>query len=103
MTCHYLIEEGSTMLCRHCDRNPVTRSRGLCGSCFYSPGVRERYPPLLRGGHGMGRKRLPCEPTDALPGTPEKIRVLMDRAARGQELFHDEDAEHCAAPLAMVG
>jgi hypothetical protein len=93
------------MLCQHCDRNPVTRSRGLCWSCFYSPGVRERYPPTLHTRHGLGRarKRLPCEPTDALPGSPEKIRVLMERAARGQELFHEEDAELCMAPLALVG
>ena len=92
------------MLCRHCDRNPVSRSRGLCWSCFYRPGVRERYPPVVaKSGHGRGRKRLPCDPTDASPGSPEKIRVLMDRAARGQELFHAEDAEVWAAPLALVG
>lgn len=93
------------MLCRHCDRNRVTRSRGLCWSCFYHPGVRERYPPdpKRRCGLGMGRKRLPCEPTHALPGSPEKIRVLMERAARGQELFHEHDAELWTAPLALVG
>jgi hypothetical protein len=51
----------------------------------------------------MGRKRLPCEPTDATPGSPEKIRVLMDRAARGQELFHERDADLWAMSLALVG
>ncbi len=92
------------MLCRHCDRNQVSRPRGLCWSCFYSPGVRERYPPAgSNRGPGIGRKRLPCEPTYAPPGSPEKIRVLMDRAARGQELFHMEDADVWAAPLALVG
>jgi hypothetical protein len=92
-------------LCRHCDRNPVNRSRGLCWSCFYTPGVRERYPPVAHGkrGLGMSRKRLLCEPTEAIPGTPEKIRVLMDRAARGLELFHEQDADLWAAPLALVG
>lgn len=93
------------MLCRHCDRNIATRSRGLCWSCYYSPGVRERYPPTERShrGLGTGRRRLPCEPTDAIPGTPEKIRVLMDRAARGQELFHDDDALLVAPVLEMAG
>ena len=92
------------MLCRHCDRNPARRSRGLCWSCFYSPGVRERYPPATTpSGLGRGRKRLPCEPTDASPGSPEKIRVLMDRAARGLELFHEDDAEVWSEPLALVG
>ena len=93
------------MLCRHCDRNPVSRSRGLCWSCFYTPGVRERYPPddNNKRGLGMGRKRLPCEPTGAVPGSPEKIRVLMNRAACGQELFHEQDADVWAGTLAMVG
>jgi hypothetical protein len=93
------------MLCRNCDRNQVTRSRGLCWSCFYAPGVRERYPPAdkRRCGLGTGRKRMPCAPTDAIPGSPEKIRVLMDRAARGQELFHEHDADAWAAALALVG
>ena len=93
------------MLCRHCDRNPVNRPRGLCWSCFYSPGVRERYPPAASANRGLGKgcKRLPCDPTGAVPGSPEKIRVLMDRAARGEELFHEEDADVWAAPLALVG
>ena len=93
------------MLCRHCDRNPVTRSRGLCWSCFYSPGVRERYPPdsKTNRGLGMSRKRLACKPTDAIPGSPEKIRVLMERVARGEELFHEDDADLWLAPLALVG
>lgn len=92
------------MLCQHCDRNPVQRSRGLCWSCFYSPGVRERYPPGHRYRRGIGttRKRLPCEPTDAIPGTPEKIRVLMERVARGEELFHEEDASLYSLPLAIA-
>jgi hypothetical protein len=33
------------------------------------------------------------EPTDALPGTEEKVRVLMARAAAGQRLFHEGDAK----------
>jgi hypothetical protein len=31
------------------------------------------------------------EPTDALPGSPEKIAVLMARAAAGLSLFHKDD------------
>ena len=32
-----------------------------------------------------------CKPTEFMPGTPEKIAVLQDRARRGEELFHDDD------------
>lgn len=31
------------------------------------------------------------EPTDAPPGSPRKIRVLMERAARRESLFHPGD------------
>ncbi len=32
-----------------------------------------------------------CEPTTALPGTPEKIVVMSDRLRRGQPLWHPDD------------
>ena len=34
---------------------------------------------------------LPGEPTDALPGTEKKIRVMAERAARREQLFHPQD------------
>lgn len=37
--------------------------------------------------------RLPCQPTDALPGTDEKFAVLCQRAENNQELFHPNDAK----------
>jgi hypothetical protein len=33
----------------------------------------------------------PGEPTDAAPGSPRKIRVLTERAARREPLFHPQD------------
>lgn len=35
--------------------------------------------------------RKPCKPTTAYPGTPEKFRVLCERFAAGEELWHDDD------------
>lgn len=31
------------------------------------------------------------KPTDAMPGTWEKISILRDRIERGEELWHDRD------------
>ena len=31
-------------VCRNCNRGPVNRPRGLCWSCYYTPGVRDQYP-----------------------------------------------------------
>jgi hypothetical protein len=33
----------------------------------------------------------PGEPTNAPPGSPRKIRILMERAARREPLFHPQD------------
>ena len=32
------------MICRHCQKSKVNRPRGLCWSCYYTPGVKEQYP-----------------------------------------------------------
>lgn len=41
--------------------------------------------PLFRTG------TLPRDPTQALPGTEEKVRVMIGRAARREQLFHPLD------------
>ena len=84
------------MLCRHCQRVKSNRPRGLCWSCYYSPGVRERYPSTSKfAQRGVsdfnGRAPLPV-PTRALPGTPEKVIVMEERARMGQALWHPLDA-----------
>jgi len=84
------------MTCRHCRRVPSSRPRGLCWSCYYSPGVRELYPSTSKfARRGVsdfcGKARLP-EPTTALPGTPEKVAVLEERARLGLALWHPLDA-----------
>jgi ribosomal protein L37E len=91
-----VIEEVA-MLCRHCGRVRVNRPRGLCWSCYYTPGIRERYPSYSkfarRGlGIGGGHPPLPPTPTSARPGTPEKVRVMEQRARNHQSLWHPDDA-----------
>jgi hypothetical protein len=90
------------MLCRHCERVKSNRPRGLCWSCYYTPGVRELYPSTSkfarRGVQDFnGKARMP-EPTRALPGTPEKVTVLEERARLGQCLWHPLDARLEDAP-----
>jgi len=83
-------------ICRHCSKANVTRPRGLCWVCYYTPGVRVMFPSPSkfhrRGpGHDGSPSALPS-PTDALPGTAEKIRVIAERLRDHQELHHPFDA-----------
>jgi hypothetical protein len=85
------------MMCRHCGRTPANRPRGLCWTCYYTPGVRQQYPSTSkfarRGIHDFnGRVELPRTPTRAMPGTEEKIAVLEERARLGLCLWHPKDA-----------
>lgn len=88
--------------CRHCGHPKVTRPRGLCWTCYHQPGIRAEYASeskyARRGVRDQsGAKKTP-EPTDALPGTAEKVAVLRQRAARGEQLWHPLDRTN--GPLA---
>jgi hypothetical protein len=39
-----------------------------------------------------GKGKLPSSPTGALPGSPEKVAILAERARLGQSLWHPDDA-----------
>ena len=85
------------MMCRHCQRVRSNRPRGLCWSCYYTPGLREKYPStskFARRGVGdfNGRTATAARPTDAVPGTAEKVAVLEERARLGLSLWHPHDA-----------
>jgi hypothetical protein len=85
------------MICRHCHQSKVNRPRGLCWSCYYSPGVREKYPSTSkfarRGvGNFSGAAPAPPCPTAALPGSAEKVAVLEERARMKLSLWHPDDA-----------
>jgi len=94
------------------------KNRGLCRQCYYNPAVdRARFAPVDPRGNRFfadkerddgvpdfaGPAPFP-QPTDALPGTPEKVAVLIARAERGEALFHPLDAGSRPAELgALVG
>ena len=87
------------ILCIHCGKKKLNRPRGLCWTCYYAPGVKELYPPTSKyARRGVGGDNssspLPAEPTDAMPGSEEKIAVLLARAERGESLFHPGDVRH---------
>lgn len=94
-------------ICRHCSKCKVNRPRGLCWSCYYTPGVKELYPSTskyARRGEGNfnGNAPLAPEPTTAAPGTPEKMTVLEERARLKQALWHPLDAQYAGDPTPLA-
>lgn len=90
-------------ICRHCSKSKVNRPRGLCWSCYYTPGVKEKFPPtskFARRGEGnfTGNAPLAPNPTTAAPGSMEKLEVLAERVRNRQALFHPADAEFAGDP-----
>jgi hypothetical protein len=91
--------------CRHCRVRPGSRPRGLCWVCYLEPDTRASYFSLSKfGGYdsrpgdkeAVGNFRGPGKPTasatSALPGTPEKVAVLAQRAQDREILWHPGDA-----------
>lgn len=92
----------SEVRCRKCGHDKVNRPRGLCWNCYYTPGVKDQLPSTskyARRGLGNGRYAVPLPtPTTAVPGTPEKLAVLEDRAKAGESIFHPADARYAGDP-----
>ena len=85
-------------MCCRCSEKRANRPRGLCWNCYYTPGVKELYPSTSkyarRGvGNFTGNAPLAPFPTSALPGTPEKMAVMAERAKNRQSIFHPSDAQ----------
>lgn len=87
------------MICRHCCKHRVNRPRGLCWSCYYTPGVTLLYPSTSKyAKRGVAsdcnsQSDQPNHPTDALPGTEDKLAIMEERARRGYSVFHPDDAK----------
>lgn len=82
------------MLCQHCQTNNINRPRGLCWTCYYTPGVREQYRTGKFARSEIGNHNNNIEPTDfchANPGSAEKLAVMCGRAERGENLFHPDE------------
>lgn len=71
--------------CQMCPE-PVYGNNRCCRTC------KRRTPRRRRRAEAVHFALLPVHPTNAMPGTFEKIAVLAERAARRQELFHPGDA-----------
>ena len=80
-------------ICAHCEQCPVSRPRGLCWRCYYTPEIRALYPghpKFSYRGVGKKAKTLP-DAAIAAPGSAEKVAILEVRAQADLALWHPED------------
>lgn len=92
---------GCRGVCLHCKRERYIQCRSLCNPCYANATIRHLYPVTQDSDRtGRPEELLPPfprekpKPTQALPGSEEKIQVLMERVWSGQYLWHREDASH---------
>ena len=91
-------------MCRRCRIKKANRPLGMCWTCYYTPGARDRFQStskFARRGVGdfYGKVKPPPVPTNALPGSDEKVAVMAERASGFFSLFHPSDnsrREECA-------
>lgn len=93
-------DSSSVRHCRHCQREGNNYGSGLCWTCYYTPGIRKKYPrdfnryaakeenQDINGGYSP-----PCCQTSTLPGTDDKIEVLAERLKQQVSLWHPHDAQ----------
>lgn len=93
--------------CKHCKAFRRTQGRGLCVACYDNPSIRKFYPRLEVQQHGdktyantnvehaqTGNNKagsLPQHPTQARPGSGEKICVMIERLDNKHTLHHPKD------------
>lgn len=75
------------LVCRHCGKN-WGRRRQLCSPCYEV--FRDLYP-VRENPTILAAVRPAQRPTEARPGSEEKIRVLCERHQNREELWHPAD------------
>lgn len=84
--------------CRHCGARPGSHKRGFCWGCYHTPAIVALYPAdqsrNSQGGDAAWEYTAlppPPEPTQAVPGSEEKLRVMEWRDQNGYQVFHPQD------------
>lgn len=85
--------------CKHCGKVGLTRSRGLCYACYQNYEIRKQYGSYTKVPFGSefnldSRSRplpLPDQPTEAVPGSEQKVAIMEQRLQSGRSIFHPHD------------
>ena len=97
-----MLAPNGSSLCRHCEKRQIDRARALCSTCYCNSDIRNLYPPAMRS---LAKRDTSYQsvPTEALPGTADKMLVMQDRASHGVDIFHPKDARDCSDTNPYIG
>ncbi len=92
--------------CRHCNHRVACKPRGLCHPCYWDLPTRDLYPrqtPLpCVDDDEIVPSREPAGGVNAPPGSEAKLRLMAERAARGEGLCTKKD-EPVEVTLRLAG
>ena len=81
--------------CRHCQKHPGNRPRGLCRICYYSKTIRRKYRSLSKFGRRLRPDSLDgCvhgPPADCFRWTEQFFKLMQERALKQQPLYNPAD------------
>jgi hypothetical protein len=71
---------------------------GLCYICYYNPRIRKQYKDDMAEAEAFPTEQVPYPlprlPTDAQPGSEDKIEVMALRVERKEALHHPKDCNY---------
>jgi hypothetical protein len=89
-----------TVTCRRCNSEIRTVPCVLCSARAYDgePEAEISLEELEAFGSLIYQANPPAKPTTLLPGTADKLYLMMDRVANGESCFHPDDATWYSQP-----
>lgn len=93
--------------CKRCGQKRKVDRKRVCSFCTADPAA---FPLNVTGRRAeTGDQDMyfeapyPAQPTAFLPGSPEKVAAMAERALRREKLFHPEDARDPELPFFALG
>lgn len=77
-------------ICEACGRSRYIQARRMCKKCYLMSLGKYAHQAIYES---VGEVTdMPDQPTQAMPGSKEKIAVMRERVAKRQVCFHPDDA-----------
>lgn len=86
--------------CRHCNRYQTVHSRGLCWTCYRTPGLKDQYPPMPKAEASRLGAKASLEKRQAMreefgteEPTDEQLEAMIAEQRKKLPRWWKDDAE----------